>query len=156
VCFRYDDGKVSAFEHIGTAEGLTSGMVYFIGEDRDRRLWIGTGDGIGVVTTQGIDHFDDSDGLAGNDSVANAFMLDDDGSLWVGSTAGGTHIQAQYYDGPPAPPRTAFLGGKLGDRPIDAHAMVEVPHDRSTLALELASSSLHDARRVEYQIRLSP
>jgi signal transduction histidine kinase/ActR/RegA family two-component response regulator len=157
VCFRYDNGAVSAFQHIGPEQGLTTGMAYFLGEDRQQRLWIGTGDGIDVVTAHGIDHFDDSDGLAGNDSAASAFMVDPDGSLWLGSTGGATHVLAQFYDGPPRPPRTAFLSGKVGDHPvINAARTLEVPHDRGALNLEFASSSLFDPKRIEYQNRLLP
>jgi PAS domain S-box-containing protein len=157
VCFRYDGGAVSAFQHIGPEHGLTTGMAYFLGEDRQQRLWIGTGDGIDVVTAHGIDHFDDRDGLAGNDSAASAFMVDTDGSLWLGSTGGATHVLAQYYDGPPRPPRTSFLAGKVGDHSVfDAAGTLEVPHDRGALNLEFASSSLFDPKRIEYQTRLSP
>jgi PAS domain S-box-containing protein len=156
-CFRYDSGAASAFEHIGPAQGLTTGMVYLVGEDRERRLWIGTGDGIDVVTPSGIDHFDSSDGIAGNDSAANAFLLDGDGSLWLGSSGGATHLLAQHYRGPPLAPRTVFLAAVLGDRSLgDAHGVVEVPHDRSALTLQLASSSLLEPKRVDYQVRLSP
>ena len=156
-CFRYDSGGATAFEHIGPAQGLTTGMVYLFGEDRERRLWIGTGDGIDVVTPGGVDHFDQNDGVAGNDSSANAFLLDGDGSLWLGSSSGATHLRAQDYRGPPPAPRTVFLDAQLGERPIaDLHGLLEVPHDRNALALRLASSSLLEAKRVSYQLRLSP
>jgi PAS domain S-box-containing protein len=156
-CFRYHGDSISDVENIGPAQGLTAGMVYFLGEDRQRRLWIGTGDGVDVVTPNGIDHFDENSGLAGNDSSARAFLVDDDGSLWLGATGGATHVFAQYYERPPAQPGTAFLGGRLGERAIAvAHAALETPHDRNALTLEFASSSLLDSKRVEYAMRLSP
>jgi PAS domain S-box-containing protein len=156
-CFRYDNGAATAFEHIGPEEGLASGMVYLFGEDREQRLWIGSGNGVDVVTPSGIDHFDNSDGIAGNDSSANAFLLDGDGSLWLGSSGGVTHLLAQRYRGPPPPPHTVFLDAQLGGQPVgNLHGALEVPHDRNALALELASSSLIAPRRVSYQIRLSP
>jgi PAS domain S-box-containing protein len=166
TCFRYDGHGVAALSHLGTAQGLATGMVYFLGEDRARRLWIGTGDGVDVATMDergqrgtapSIDHFDESDGLAGNDSAATAFLLDGDGSLWLGATGGATHVFAQDYRGPPGAPRTAFLDGRVGDRSIhDAAAGLEVPHDRGGLIVELAASSLLDPKRIEYQVRLSP
>ncbi|HSR96545.1 MAG TPA: two-component regulator propeller domain-containing protein, partial [Kofleriaceae bacterium] len=155
-CLRYRDGHVSDVEHIGPAQGLTAGMVYFLGEDRQRRFWIGTGDGVDVLTPRGLDHFDENAGLAGNDSSATAFFIDDDGSLWLGATGGATHVIAQDYAGPPEPPRTAFLGGRLGDQPIAGRATLDTPHDRNALTLEFAASSLLDTRRVEYAVRLSP
>ena len=158
TCFGYDGGRLVGVTHIGAAEGLTSGMVYFLGEDRERRLWLGTGDGVNVVAPGGPDHFDKSDGLAGNDSASQAFFLDRDGSLWLGSTGGGSHVLAQHYAGAPRPPRTVLLGGRLGDLPIHGArpGLLEAPHDRSALLIELAAGTLLDPRRVEYQARLLP
>jgi PAS domain S-box-containing protein len=157
TCFRYDGAVASAFEHIGPAHGLTAGMVYLLGEDPQHRLWIGTGDGLNVVTPHGIDHFDESDGVAGNDSAATAFLVDVDGSLWLGSTGGATHVFAEYYGGPPPAPHTALLRGRLGERPIGtSRSELEVAHDHNALTLEFASSSMLDPKRVEYQVRLSP
>jgi PAS domain S-box-containing protein len=156
-CFRYANRTVSELEHIGTAQGLSTGMVYFLGEDHQHRLWIGTGDGVDVMTSHGVDHFDDRDGLTSNDSAANAFMADSDGSLWLGASGGGTHVFAQDYEGPAPPPRTAFLNGRLGDLAIeDAHGVLEAPHDHNTLALEFGSSSRLDEARVRYEVRLVP
>jgi PAS domain S-box-containing protein len=159
-CFRYDGHGVVDLEHIGRAQGLTAAMVYFLGEDPHHRLWVGTGDGVDILTPQGVDHFDESDGLAGNDTAAMAFLVDPDGSIWLGSTGGATHVFAQHYAGPPVAPRTAVLGGRLGDEPIRAagneSTVREVPHDRNALTLELATSSMLDAKRIEYQMRMSP
>src|SRR5262249_3164385 len=155
-CFRYSTGAATDFEHIGPAEGLSTGMVYFLGEDLRHRLWIGTGDGVDVVTAHGIDHFDQSDGLAGDDSTATASFADSDGSLWLGASGGASHLLAQFYQGTLAAPRTMLVGGRLGDRGILGAAALEVPHDRNALSLEFAPSSLLDPKRLEYQIRLSP
>jgi ligand-binding sensor domain-containing protein len=112
-CFRYEGGTLTAFEHIGRAQGLNAGMVYLVGEDRERRLWIGTGDGLDVATPQGIDHFDEADGVAGNDSAANAFLVDGDGSLWLGSTGGATHVFAQYYRRKRRAPRSSTAASAI-------------------------------------------
>jgi len=105
TCFEAEGLTISKLRHIRVADGMITGSVYFLGVDRQRRLWIGTGDGVDVVTPRGIDHFGESDGIAGNDSTANAFLEDSDGSLWLGSTGGITHLRAERYAGPPPPPR---------------------------------------------------
>jgi PAS domain S-box-containing protein len=157
TCFRYAAGEVSSLQHIGLADGLAAGAIYFLGEDHEQRLWIGTGAGVDVVTPQGVDHFDQSDGLAGDDSTATAFLADRDGSLWLGATGGATHLFAQYYGGPLPPPRIAFLEGRLGAEAFHgAPADLEVAHDRNALSLALASTSLLDPKHLEYQTRLSP
>src|SRR5262249_54211020 len=104
TCFRYDTGHLVEIAHIGAPEGLTTGKVYFLGEDLDHRLWIGTGFGVNVLTPRGMDHFDDSDGLAGNDSASQSLFLDSDGSLWLGATGGGSPVLPPFSPPPPPPP----------------------------------------------------
>ena len=161
-CFRYHDGAIADVEHLGGAQGLADGMLYFLGEDRQRRLWIGASDGVYVVTPDGVEHFDDRDGLAGNDSTATAFLADDDGSVWLGASVGATHVLAQHYRGPPRAPSTAFVAGQLGDQTIGGPgtartaAALTVPHDRGVLSVEIGSSGMLHGKRVEYQVRLAP
>src|SRR5205807_2220646 len=111
-----------------------------------------------VPTPRGMDHFGESDGLAGNDSTANAIMEDSDGSLWLGSTGGVSHLHAERYAGPPAPPRVVMRGGRLGERVIREHdpAALETSHDLNTITLEFGSDRLTDADRIEYQTRMLP
>ena len=156
TCFRRDGDRLSEFEHIDPASGLAGGMVYFLGEDHQRRLWLGTGAGVDVVTAHGIDHFDRSDGLAGDDSTATAFFADGDGSVWLGAAGGASHLAAQFYDGPLPAPRVNLLDARLGDTSIRSAPGLEVPHDRNALGLEFAASSLLDPKHLEYQVRLSP
>jgi len=157
TCFRSDGSTLAELHDIGLADGLTSGRIYFLGEDRERRLWLGTGDGVDVVTSAGIDHFDETDGLAGNDSSARAFFEDLDGSVWLGASNGASHLRAQYYAGPPAAPRTTLLRGSLGGRPLDTRAgRVEAPHDVNSIDVSFAADSFLDPRRVAFQVRLSP
>jgi hypothetical protein len=156
-CFRYDGHAIGQVEHVGPAQGLSSGRVYTIGEDAQQRLWIGTGDGVDVVTPDGVDHFGEADGLAGNDSAGTAFLLDRDGSVWLGETGGASHVFAQHYRGPPRPPRTLVLAGELGGGALPgAGDAREVPHDRGSITVAFASSSMLDSTRIEYQVRLSP
>ena len=158
VCVEVDGLAVSRVRQIGVADGLTSGTAYYLGYDRRGRLWIGTGDGVDVVTPRGIDHFGVADGLAGNDSAANAFMEDADGSLWLGSTGGVSHLFATRYNGPPAPPAVVVRGGQLGDRAIRERdpAPLETTHDHNTLSVEFGSRRLSDVDRTVYQARLLP
>jgi PAS domain S-box-containing protein len=157
-CFEVRGHVLSNLEHIGVAEGLITGAVYFIGVDRAHRLWVGTGDGVDVITSSGIEHFSEADGLAGDDAAATAFFEDPDGSVWMGMTGGASHFHAERYGGPPPPPRALIRGARLGDQIVHPHdpAGLVTPHDRSALQVELGSDRLADAGRIEYQVRLSP
>ena len=158
TCFRYATATRSGLRTHRGGDGLTSGHGVLPRRGPPRRLWIGTGDGVDVVTPGGVDHFDESDGLAGNDSAATAFLADGDGSLWLGATGGATHVLAQHYHGPRRAPRTdaCSTAGSAISRSSAGATALEVPHDRNALTLEFASTSLLDAKRVEYQVRLSP
>ena len=158
TCYEVRGLAISKLRNIGVADGMITGSVYYLGSDQQHRLWIGTGDGVDVVTPQGIDHFGESDGLAGNDSTANAFMSDSDGSVWLGSTGGVTHVHAERYRGPPAPPHVLLRAGLLGDQPIDTRTPgpLETSHAQGALKLEFGADRLSDSERVEYQVRLAP
>src|SRR5262249_23302320 len=151
-CFRYRDGKIADFEHIRPVDGLTSGMAYFLGEDRARRLWVGTGDGVDVVTPGGIDHFDESDGLAGNDSAASAYLVDGDGSLWLGSTGGAAPVDTQAYDGPPRPPAAhrvpRWPARRAIDHPARGGARDPARSQRADRRVRVGQHARSQARRV--------
>jgi PAS domain S-box-containing protein len=157
-CFDAIGSTISKLHYIGVANGMVTGRVYFLGFDRRHRLWIGTGDGVDVVTPRGIDHFGEADGLAGNDATANAFLEDSDGSLWLGSTGGVTHLHAEHYEGPPTPPHVVLRTGKLGNQVIGERMAgpFETEHNLSSLRLALGADRLGDADRLEYQVRLAP
>jgi PAS domain S-box-containing protein len=158
TCFRWDGVAASGLRDISLVDGLTSGRIYSLGEDREQRLWIGTGDGVDVITANGADHFDESDGLAGNDSAARAFFEDTDGSIWIGASIGVSHVLAQHYGGPLAPPRTAVLQSLLGGQAVRTAAgeQAVVPHDRNAVTASFAADDFASPKRIEFQIRLSP
>jgi PAS domain S-box-containing protein len=161
-CFRWDGRRISVDRHYDTSSGLTSAKVYFLGEDRWQRLWVGTGDGVDVLTEHGArpgaEHFTERDGLAGNDSAANAFFSDLDGSLWLGAVGGATRVSAAAYQGPPPPPRAIIRGGKLGEGSIHPHlpGHLETTHEQSSFTLDFGSDSLNDPDRIEVQVRMQP
>jgi len=157
-CFHYDGARLTAITHLGEPDGLAAGMVYSLGEDREHRLWVGTGNGVDVVTPGGLDHFGEADGLAGNDSAATAFFFDADGSVWIGASGGVSHLQANHYHGFVPPPHARIVAGRLGGQPIqlDAQQPTQAPHDASSLLVEYVADSFLDPDRLEFQTRLGP
>lgn len=121
TCFRYGAGGLSELLHIDAQQGLDSLAAYSLGEDAAGRLWLGTGGGLRVIssdTSNGIDRFTERDGIAGDDATAMAFHLDRDGSLWFGSSRGLTRVAASNYHGAMEPPTVRMLSLALGERSL--------------------------------------
>ena len=157
ACFEATENGITGVRHIDDGDGPRSAIVYLLGSDRAHRLWIGTGDGLDVVFPGGVEHFTEADGLAGNDSAATAFLRDRDGSLWVGSTGGVSHVHAERYVEPPAL-GVRIRGGQLGAQPFgDKPAPgLETTHELNALKVEFGFDRLVEASRVEYGVRLLP
>jgi diguanylate cyclase (GGDEF)-like protein len=64
--------------------------VFLLGEDARRRLWIGTGVGVEVMSGATTEHLGTADGLAGDDTDANAFYCDAQGNVFIGTSSGFT------------------------------------------------------------------
>jgi ligand-binding sensor domain-containing protein/signal transduction histidine kinase len=78
---RYRGGKFRTF---GAAEGLTNGFVRTIYEDRDRKLWVGTDDGLFRLQGERLERVD---GRGGVPNVAvHSISQDREGRLLVGGS----------------------------------------------------------------------
>ncbi len=157
TCFRERDGELTEVRSLAPEDGLSAGLVYFLGEDAAGRLWIGTGAGVDVQDSAGaIDHFTSRDGLAGDDSNANAFFSDVDGSVWLGSSTGLSRVHARHYHGLPPPPAAAVVRVRVGVSQRELALGEEISHDDQTITVELAAPSTMPADAVELAVRLLP
>ena len=151
---------LAARAHRAGRPGLTTGMVYFLGEDRQQRLWVGTGDGVDVVTP-------DRRSITSTRATASRATTRRRPRSWSTATArcGSARPAARptcsrsTTTRPAArrrAPRSSTAGSAISRSAPPGTRALEVPHDRNALTLEFAASSMLDAKRVEYQIRLSP
>ncbi len=86
---RYDGDSFVTFT---TADGLANNEVWTIEEDRQGRLWFGTGGGVSRYDGDSFMTFTTADGLANNDILA--IKEDRQGYLWIGTWDG-----VSRYDG---------------------------------------------------------
>lgn len=157
TCFLERDGELTEVSSLSPADGLSAGLVYFLGEDAAGRLWVGTGAGVDVQDSVGaIDHFTTRDGLAGDDSNANAFFADIDGSVWLGSSTGLSRVHARHYHGLPPPPAAAVVRVRVGASQRELAFGEEISHDDQPVTVELAAPSTMPADAVELAVRLLP
>ncbi|HEY9023108.1 MAG TPA: two-component regulator propeller domain-containing protein, partial [Burkholderiaceae bacterium] len=75
------------------ASTFDGGSILFIRADADHRLWIGTDRGLFIREAGQWAHVDRSNGLLWNDVDEGAFLLEPDGSAWIGTSAGATRLR---------------------------------------------------------------
>jgi diguanylate cyclase (GGDEF)-like protein len=105
-----------AGDAIRIMQTISAGKVYIVGEDAQHRLWIGTGAGIDVVTANSIDHYSAGDGLAGDDTDAQAFLCDERGEVFVGTSSGFSRFVARRDPPSLGAPPIVITNWKLSDR----------------------------------------
>jgi diguanylate cyclase (GGDEF)-like protein len=71
---------------------LASDFIQFLGVDHQKRVWIGTDNGVNVIEGSTVLHLSHQDGLIWNVCDGNAFYADSNGSIWLGTALGVSHL----------------------------------------------------------------
>ena len=74
-------------------ETLSGSTVYSLRADSRGWIWANTGEGLGVYDGHAWRRIEFQDGLVWADTEQSALYADDDGSIWVGTGRGVTHIK---------------------------------------------------------------
>jgi diguanylate cyclase (GGDEF)-like protein len=115
-------------------------------------LWVGQDAGLSVFDGHAWRSFTQEDGLIWNDTDSFALAEDRDGSMWIGTSGGLSHLmQPQPVPtGPPAAP--VFSEISFGAEAIANES--EIPWSASTLAIAVASLNFRDAshNRIRYRL----
>jgi len=118
----------------------------------DKRLWMGTDRGVFIRSTNGQwSRLDRRTGLIGND-VTLAFLADPDGSVWIGTSAGLTHVLPGK---PPAPlPALRLEEMVFGSTSTRAVPSEPVPWEDRVLRIAVGTDGFSRARslRIEYRL----
>jgi diguanylate cyclase (GGDEF)-like protein len=76
-----------------TAPELASDYIEFLGIGQHGTLWAGTDHGVNVIEDDKVSLLSDQDGLVWNDSDWQAFLPLQDGSVWIGTSGGVSHLR---------------------------------------------------------------
>ncbi len=137
-------------------EVLADASVYSVRIDLRGRLWANTDQGAAIFDGQNWLRFDVDDGLAGNDTEAFSFLPDHDGSVWIGTAGGMTHIRdPDRLLHPRERLDLRIASAKLGDHLLDVDHESSVPW-RADAALDVRFTSHNYSRspRTEFRYRL--
>jgi len=153
---RLQNGQFQVIEHLDSRISPDR-TVYLIGEDARQNLWLGTGRGMDILLPGGaVDHFNQVDGLAGDDVNSMAFLAEPDGDIWIGTSSGLAHFNAKAYRGVPVSPRAELLSCRLGGRmlPVGTPAVPVAEHRENTFEVRFAAPSFAREGGLHYRVRL--
>lgn len=126
----------------------------FLHLDRRGWLWIGSGSGVYVYNGARWRHLTKNDGLVWNDCNEGSFLEDDDGSIWIGTSNGLSHLlhpEAIYQQ---QPLRVIVTSATLGNNPIPLGSSLSLPWTKEPLRVQVVSSPLEDQPSTVYRYRL--
>jgi diguanylate cyclase (GGDEF)-like protein len=143
--------RVVESEHI-VSPRLLSEQVVSLAVDHRGWIWVGQDAGLTVYDGRSWRSFTHDDGLIWNDIDSNGLAEDTDGSLWIGTSGGLSHLlkpQAVLAITPLAP---VFSQIAFGSNAIVNGA--HIPWSAGALAISIAPLSLRDAHHIRIRYRL--
>jgi diguanylate cyclase (GGDEF)-like protein len=134
---------------------VANAAVYFAQMDFRGWLWLGTDSGVVVFDGHDWRRFSQRDGLIWNDTNQNAVFADSDGSMWIGTSRGLTHVLRPEDLVETAPldlrPGLVTLGATVFEPP--AQPRVEWAHDLA-LDVHLKELDFGDPNETLLKVRL--
>jgi len=151
---RINDSDALDVQHIAD-DLLDDTRVYFIRHDRRGWLWIGGTDGVELFNGQRWRRLTEDDGLIWNDIAENAFFEDEDGSVWIGTTNGISHIRHPDALTSPDALNVVITQVNLGDVAQKAASVYRFDDaSELPLTLYLATLGAPTRRTLQYRYRL--
>jgi diguanylate cyclase (GGDEF)-like protein len=132
---------------------LLSPQVVTLAVDRRGWLWVGQDAGVTVYNGKGWRSFTQDDGLIWNDTDTNAFTEDQDGSMWIGTSGGLSHLLHPASAPTISPQKPAISYIALGASGITNGA--RVPWAAKPLTVSIASLNFNDAPHIRFRYRLA-
>jgi signal transduction histidine kinase/streptogramin lyase/ActR/RegA family two-component response regulator len=139
-------------------ENLNSRSILLLRADGAGRIWVGGDDGLDIHEDGKWARFTQSSGLNGVSCTVDSFFPDRDGSVWIGTARGLTHLlsPASTLGTQRAPPSLILTAVAFGDRRVEPSAAqgMEVGHDDHSLAVRMAALTFRERRGVRFRYRL--
>ena len=130
--------KVVQADHIGRPPLMSEEIVALLA-DRRGWLWVGEDAGVTVFDGQRWRSFTQDDGLIWNDTNSFALTEDQDGSMWIGTSGGLSHLIAPQNALSGSPPPPAISQVLLGTVPITDGGSVKWSSNQLTVSMALLS-----------------
>jgi signal transduction histidine kinase/ligand-binding sensor domain-containing protein/CheY-like chemotaxis protein len=141
-------------ERFDRHNGFLTNDVSFLAVDPKKRIWVGTDNGVRVFDGRSWYYFNHGDGLLWNDCVSNAFFADGDGSVWIGTSQGLSHLRPAWAENNVAPPVT-ISWARLGADRFELAEIPVAPYRSRLLQIGFAGLTYRNEERVGFRYRLA-
>ncbi len=143
------------FEHFTARDGLSSNNVVSVGVDALGRVWAGTDAGANVYDGRRWRHYSREDGLIWDDCDGGSFYADEDGGVWIGTSAGLAHFRPRNTPPPAYVPPVVLTHVQLGSRTVAPEGSLEVPYKDRSLLVSFAALTFRSRHNVRFRYRLA-
>jgi signal transduction histidine kinase/ligand-binding sensor domain-containing protein len=152
-----DNGEHPNWRHFSLKDGLRSKQCYFVGCDSRGWVWFGTDKGVDVFDGSSFRHFDHTDGLAWDDTAGNAFWADFDGSIWIGTSRGISHVRIPNKGLPERPEYAPVLltSAEFGDQNMNLNTGFSVPWSQRSLHIGFAAMTFVNEETLRFRYRIA-
>src|SRR5882724_2658755 len=129
--------------------------IYFTQKDARGWIWVGTDAGVAVFDGKLWRRFSRSDGLIWNDTDQNSVLADTDGSVWIGTSGGLTHVLRPERLIQSAPLDLRIMHATLGGKPLDSKTSHPLSWEtNAALNLHLADLEYGETPQTVFKVRL--
>ena len=140
--------------HFSTSNGLVADKPYFLGTDRKHRIWAGTENGIDVWDGKRWIHAGTPDGLLWEDCDSNGFFLDQDGSVWISTSKGLSHLTGDLNPALAVGPKTVLTAILAGGKEQELTGPLRLPFQERSLQIRFAALTFLNGKAVRFRYRL--
>jgi diguanylate cyclase (GGDEF)-like protein len=148
---RVNGFKVVGAEHFGRPPLMSEGIVSLVVDHRGW-LWVGEDAGVTVHDGKRWRSFTQDDGLIWNDTDSFAISEDHDGSMWIGTSGGLSHLIAPQNALAGSPPPPAISQVSLGSADVADGGSVK--WNSNALTVSMALLSFKDTQDIGIRYRL--
>ncbi|WP_189440948.1 ligand-binding sensor domain-containing diguanylate cyclase [Rhodanobacter panaciterrae] len=133
---------------------LDNTLVYFVRRDHRGWIWVGGGGGVDIFDGQHWTHLSQDDGLLWDETSQNAFFEDHDGSVWIGSAIGVSHVMHPEAMMVRSPRKVMITSAMHGAQPVSEGDSVRIDGNHAALTVRFALLGRYSGGLPRFRYRL--
>ncbi len=153
VHLEIEDDRVTRV-HRYDEKTLGSERAYFMQRDNHGHVWLGLDMGVTFLDGEKWHSLTQQDGLVWNDTDDQSFFQDKDGSIWIGTSGGLSHLLAPAHYTKPASIQLTAVSANFGDQSLNGSATSVFPWKKAPLVINLATP-FRDGGTLKIRYRLA-